>query len=60
MSIVAESDPIAFHHEFWGYEDTRHPNYTYLYSKQREIIKSVVENAKTVVVAGNKLGGPAL
>jgi hypothetical protein len=43
------------HQQLWGYPSD-HPNHTYLYSKQREIINSVVTNNKTVVVAANKTG----
>lgn len=47
-NLDGEFDLLKLAKEFWP---TVH-----LYSKQREIIQSVMYNDKTVVVAGNKLG----
>lgn len=55
MPIVPERDPLSLHHQLWGYP-SGHPHHTYFYSTQREIIRSVVQNNKTVVVAANKMG----
>ena len=55
MPVIPECDPLRLHEQLWGYP-SGHPNHTYFYSKQREIIYSVVNNSKTVVQAGNKLG----
>ncbi len=55
MPIVAECDPFAMHERLWGYP-RGHQYHTYFYQTQRDIIQSVVNNNKTVVVAANKTG----
>ena len=55
MPLIGECDPFAMHEQLWGYP-RGHQHHTYFYQTQRDIIRSVVNNNKTVVVAANKTG----